>query len=52
MFMLHSSELMPGGSLTFRTEAQIEHLYRELAAIFGKARSLGYTGATFREAEI
>ena len=51
MFMLHSSELMPGGSPTFRTEAQIEHLYRELAAIFSKARSLGYTGATFREAE-
>lgn len=51
MFMLHSSELMPGGSPTFRTEAQIEHLYRELTAIFGKARSLGYTGTTFREAE-
>ena len=49
MFMLHSSELMPGGSPTFRDEGAIEHLYRELNAIFARAQSLGYVGATFRE---
>lgn len=49
MFMLHSSELMPGGSPAFRDEGAIEHLYRELNAIFARAQSLGYVGATFRE---
>ena len=29
-FMLHSSELMPGGSPTFRTAADIEQLYQDL----------------------
>ena len=33
-FMLHSSELMPGGSPTFRTEADIERLYAALEALF------------------
>lgn len=51
MFMLHSSELMPGGSPTFRTEASIEHLYQELGTIFERARALGYTGADFRGTE-
>tara|TARA_Y100001970_G_scaffold261373_1_gene344436 strand:+ start:9089 stop:10105 length:1017 start_codon:yes stop_codon:yes gene_type:complete len=34
-FMLHSSELMPGGSNTFKTEESIEKLYYELDIIFG-----------------
>ena len=34
MFMIHSSELMPGGSPTFRTEGGIEKLYMHLEAIF------------------
>jgi hypothetical protein len=33
-FMLHSSELMPGGSPTFATAADIEHLYKDLALLF------------------
>jgi hypothetical protein len=33
-FMLHSSELMPGGSPTFRTQSDIERLYRALEALF------------------
>lgn len=33
-FMLHSSELMPGGSPTFDTEEKIERLYAHLATIF------------------
>jgi hypothetical protein len=33
-FMLHSSELMPGGSPTFPDEAAIEALYGDLEALF------------------
>ncbi len=33
-FMLHSSELMPGGSPTFRTTSDIERLYEYLEALF------------------
>jgi hypothetical protein len=34
MFMLHSSELMPGGSPTFRSSDEIEHLYDDLEILF------------------
>lgn len=34
MFMLHSSEFMPGGSPTFRTEKDIECLYKYLEGLF------------------
>ena len=37
MFMLHSSELMPGGSPAFRDAAAIEDLYVELEAVFALA---------------
>ena len=33
-FMLHSSELMPGGSPTFQNEKQIEKLYGDLEELF------------------
>ncbi|ARU95801.1 polysaccharide deacetylase family protein [Tatumella citrea] len=33
-FMLHSSEFMPGGSPTFKTEADIEMLYENLEQLF------------------
>ncbi|MBG2837029.1 polysaccharide deacetylase family protein [Proteus terrae] len=33
-FMLHSSEFMPGGSPTFRTEQEIEGLYDDLETLF------------------
>lgn len=33
-FMLHSSEFMPGGSPTFRTEKDIEGLYNDLETLF------------------
>lgn len=36
-FMLHSSELMPGGSPTFRSAASIEKLYEDLEALFEAA---------------
>jgi hypothetical protein len=31
---VHSSELMPGGSFTFRTAAAIERLYADLEVLF------------------
>lgn len=34
MFMLHSSELMPGGSPTFRTNDDIERLYNDMERLF------------------
>ena len=48
MFMLHSSELMPGGSPTFRTEDSIEKMYRDVEKIFSMI-SDKYQGVTVRE---
>lgn len=36
-FMLHSSELMPGGSPTFATDESIERLYTHLSTLFAAA---------------
>ena len=36
MFMLHSSEFMPGGSPTFQTEQSIEKLYQDMEALFAQ----------------
>lgn len=47
-FMLHSSEFMPGGSPTFRTEESIEGLYRDLEQLFAKAAE-NFVGATLGE---
>jgi hypothetical protein len=47
-FMLHSSELMPGGSPTFRTEDSIERLYEDLASVFTEA-ARHFRGATLSE---
>lgn len=44
MFMLHSSEMMPGGSPSFPDEESIENLYRCLEKLFAYARQQGYTG--------
>ena len=35
-FMLHSSELMPGGSPTFKSKQSTEKLYRDLDMLFAK----------------
>ena len=48
MFMLHSSELMPGGSPIFRTEDSIEKMYRDVEKIFSMI-SDKYQGVTIRE---
>lgn len=49
MFMIHSSELMPGGNPTFRNENDIEWLYRELDELFGIISSLGYRGLSLKD---
>lgn len=48
MFMIHSSEMMPGGSPTFCSEASIEKLYADLENLFSHL-SRGYTGITLRD---
>jgi walW protein len=48
MFMIHSSELMPGGSPTFKTEESIEELYRLLEQLFDYIKNLGYDGISLR----
>lgn len=48
MFMLHSSELMPGGSPTFSTEQDIECLYEDLEKLFDYI-SQGFEGRTLEE---
>jgi hypothetical protein len=44
-FSLHSSEFMPGGSPTFRTERDIERLYVDLEILFERA-SRHFVGET------
>jgi hypothetical protein len=48
MFMLHSSELMPNGSPTFRTENSIEQLYSDLQVLFERV-ARDFTGITLKE---
>lgn len=48
-FMIHSSELMPGGSPYFPDQGSVIHLYKVMEAVFSKARQLGYQGITLRE---
>lgn len=45
-FMIHSSELMPGGSPYFTDEHQIDQLYKKMDSLFGYISSLGYIGET------
>ena len=48
MFMLHTSEMMPNGSPTFRTIEDIEKLYSDLEILFSYI-SENYEGCTIRE---
>jgi len=48
MFMIHSSELMPGGSPTFSSYESIEVLYNHLNILF-KTISLSFTGITLKD---
>ena len=49
MFMLHSSELMVGGSPYFRTIRSIEDEFSVINEIFAYAKSMGYVGVTLKE---
>lgn len=48
MFMLHSSELMPGGSPTFKSVESIENLYKQLEILFNSI-SKTFCGITIRD---
>lgn len=48
MFILHSSELMPGGSPTFRNDAEIDRLYQHMESIFQRISRI-YMGVTLEE---
>jgi hypothetical protein len=48
MFMIHSSELMPGGSPTFKTENDISELYTQIDSLFNYIHQR-YTGITLTE---
>lgn len=51
MFMLHSSEMMPGGSPSFPDEASIEALYESVEALFAYAKQQGYFGCKLADYE-
>jgi len=46
-FMIHSSELMPGGSPNFKTEESISELFVLMDKLFSYAKSIGFYGYTF-----
>ena len=48
-FMIHSSELMPGGSPYFQTTESIENEFRSIEKIFEYAIMKGYKGCTLKE---
>jgi len=43
--MIHSSELMPGGSPYARDEKAVEHVYGQLEQIFGLYKKYGLKGS-------
>jgi hypothetical protein len=48
MFMLHSSEMMPGGSPNFKTPEDIESMYKDLEKVFNLASKV-FEGAAIGE---
>lgn len=48
-FMMHSSELMPGGSPYYESEEAIEEMYRGLSLLFDYISKKGYVGTTLAE---
>ena len=47
-FMIHSSELAPGCSRSFKTEEAIRILYNNMESLLSYAKELGYKGYTFQ----
>lgn len=48
-FMIHSSELMAGGSPYFKNDAEIDNLYQIMESLFCYINELGYIGRTLGE---
>ena len=48
-FMIHSSELMPGGSPYFKDEQSVNRLFETMTGLFDAASQMGYTGVTLDE---
>lgn len=48
-FMIHSSELMPGGSPYFKTEEDIDKLYRILEELFSMLSGRSYKSISLRD---
>lgn len=48
-FMIHSSELMPGGSPYFPDVKSVNKLYQTMDALFSYAHRLGYQGITLKD---
>lgn len=48
-FMIHSSELMAGGSPYFKDEQSIESLYSTMDQLFTYAKQKGFVGRTLKE---
>lgn len=48
-FMIHSSELMPGGSPYFKSEEEIELLYSIMQKYFGWISENGYEGISLSD---
>lgn len=48
-FMIHSSELMPGGSPYFQTKESIESLYATMKELFQYTKQKGFVGCTLKE---
>lgn len=52
MFMLHSSEMMPGGSPSFPDEKSIEELYGCIEKLFAYAKQKGYVGCKLSDYKV
>lgn len=48
-FMIHSSELMPGGSSYFKTQGDIDNMFKVMDAYFSTLSDRGYRGCTLGE---
>ena len=48
-FMIHSSELMPGGSIYFETEEAVEKLYETMEQYFSYMKELGFQAGLLRD---
>lgn len=48
-FMIHSSEFMPGGSPTFKTNSDVENLFTDMDKLFKHLANKGMTGITLKD---